>query len=316
MPTPLPGLHHVTAVAGDAQANLDFYTQVLGLRFVKRTVNFDDPTTYHLYYGDRVGTPGTALTFFPFAGAGPGRVGPGQAGATAFVVPPGSVDFWWDRLADRGVEVTPPTTRFDETVLGFRDPDGLPLELVVGESDSEPWADGPVPGSHGLRGFHGVTLHSAAPAATGDVLETLGFDETARDGDRTRYRAVGDRAAVLDLHEPSTSTSARSGAGTVHHIAFRTADEASQAAWREHLLAEGYRVTPVRDRQYFQSIYFREPGGVLFEIATEGPGFTADEAVAELGSGLKLPPWLEDDRESIAAALPGLSVPAPAEVED
>lgn len=318
MPTPVSGLHHVTAIAGDAQANLDFYTDDLGLRLLKRTVNFDDPTTYHLYYGDAVGTPGTALTSFPFAGATAGRVGPGQVSRTAFAVPPDSIDYWWDRFTARDVDVSPPTKRFGDPVLPFRDPDGLPLELVEvgGNGTVEPWDDGPVPGRRALRGFHGVTLRSTAPDATGSVLETLGFEAVTTADGQTRYVAAGDRAAVVDLYDDGGAGTARQGAGTVHHVAFRTANKETQADWRAHLVDHGYRVTPVRDRLYFQSIYFREPGGILFEIATEGPGFTADEAASDLGSSLKLPPWLDDDRESIVASLPPLSGVASMEADD
>ncbi|MFB6090994.1 MAG: ring-cleaving dioxygenase [Halobellus sp.] len=305
------GIHHVTAVAGDPQANLDFYTEVLGLRFVKRTVNFDDTTTYHLYYGDETGTPGTALTFFPFDGARRGRPGRGQAVATAFAVPEGSLDYWTDRLADSAATVGERETRFGAGVLPFEDPDGQPLELVEADSPIEPWSGGPVPAEHGIRGFFGVTLHSAEPEATGNVLDVLGLDrvgtETEPDdgSERVRYAADGDRATVVDvLHRGPPN--GRPGVGTVHHVAFRAADEDEQRAWREELRDAGQFVTPQKDRQYFKSIYFREPGGILFEIATDGPGFTADEAVDELGSELKLPPWLADERERIEASLPPL----------
>lgn len=299
------GIHHVTAVAGDPVANVRFYADVLGLRLVKRTVNFDDTSTYHLYYGDETGSPGTAMTFFPFAGARPGRPGRGQAVATAFVVPEGSLGYWADRLSDADATASDRTDRFGAGVLPFEDPDGQPLELVEGETSVEPWADGPVPIEHGIRGFHGVTLQSAAPDSTGRVLELLGFEREAEDGERVRYRAAGDRASVVDLLERE-SPRGRPGVGTVHHVAFRAADEDEQAAWRERLSNAGQRVTPRKDRRYFRSIYFREPGGVLFEIATDGPGFTRDESVEELGSSLKLPPWLEDDRESLEASLPAL----------
>lgn len=305
------GLHHITAVAGDPQGNRRFYTETLGLRLVKRTVNFDDVTTYHLYYGNRTGEPGTGLTFFPFEGARPGRPGRGQAVATAFAVPPGSLDYWADRLATSGATVDERTERFGADVLPFADPDGQPLELVEADSPVEPWGDGPVPEAHAIRGFFGVTLHSAEPDGTANVLELLGFERTGSvaepdgDGERVRYVASGDHATVVDLlrREPPQG---RPGVGTVHHVAFRAADEGEQMAWREQLADAGQFVTPQKDRQYFESIYFREPGGILFEIATDGPGFTVDESVAELGSELKLPSWLEDDRESIEGALPPL----------
>nr|WP_254545541.1 ring-cleaving dioxygenase [Halomarina sp. BND7] len=304
----IPGIHHVTSIASDPQANVDFYTEVLGLRLVKRTVNFDDKFTYHLYYGDETGTPGTILTFFPFVGATKGSVGAGQTTATAFVVPPDAIDYWLDRLDDLGVDRDDPEERFGETVLPFRDHDGQPLELVAGESPVEPWAEGPVPAEYAIRGFHGVTLHTTDPESTAAVLETMGFEREAADGDRVRYRASGDRASVVDLLARE-GPRGRQGVGTVHHVAFRTPDDERQRAWRERLTDAGLSVTPVKDRQYFRSIYFREPGGVLFEIATDPPGFTRDEDAAELGSALKLPPWLEEEREMIAEQLPPISTP-------
>ena len=309
------GIHHISAVAGDPQENLRFYTEVLGLRFVKRTVNFDDTTTYHLYYGDETGSPGTALTFFPFEGARAGRPGRGQAVATAFSVPKASLDYWTDRLRESDATVHERRTRFDASVVPFEDPDGQPLELVEsdpGDSPIEPWAGGPVPEAHGIRGFFGVTLHSAEPDATANVLDVLGFQrigsEAERDdgAERVRYAAEGDHATVVDvLHRGPPR--GRPGVGTVHHVAFRAADEEEQLEWRDRLSDAGQFVTPQKDRQYFRSIYFREPGGILFEIATDGPGFDVDESVETLGSELKLPSWLEDERERIEAALPSLN---------
>ena len=304
------GLHHVTSIASDPQANVDFYTDVLGLRLVKKTVNFDDTFTYHLYYGDEGGSPGTALTFFPFENGSPGRVGRGQTSATAFVVPAESVDYWLDRFDSKGVEHGAPRERFGETVVSFRDHDGQPLELVAGESDVEPWADGPVPADHGVRGFHGVTLDSLDPERTGAILELLGYERVDEAGERTRYRAASDRAAVVDVLDRPDAPRGREGVGTVHHVAFRALDEETELAWREALVEAGQNVTPQKDRQYFQSIYTREPGGILFEIATDGPGFTRDESVAELGTSLKLPPWLEEDREMIEGQLPPVGTPA------
>ncbi|WP_276255929.1 ring-cleaving dioxygenase [Halomontanus rarus] len=302
------GLHHVTAISSDPQANVDFYTDVLGVRLVKRTVNFDDPGTYHLYYGDETGSPGTILTFFPFEGARGGRVGRGQTSATTFVIPEASVDYWVDRLESMGVAVDDPVERFDETVVPLRDHDGQPLELVAGKSDVEPWTGGPVPAKHAIRGFHGVTLDSLNPDATGDVLETLGYERVGTAGERTRFRAAADRGAVVDLLDRPDGDRGQQGVGTVHHVAFRTADDETQAAWRDRLAEVGLRVTPQKDRQYFRSIYFREPGGILFEVATDGPGFDRDEPVATLGTDLKLPPWLEDDRDSLEERLPALEV--------
>jgi glyoxalase family protein len=298
------GLHHVTAIASDPQENVDFYTDVLGLRLVKKTVNFDDKHTFHLYYGDESGHPGTILTFFPFTGAQQGRVGRGQVGATAFVIPDSSVNYWVERLESRGVDVDTPRTRFDETVVPFRDHDGQPLELVTGTTDIEPWADGPVPVENAIRGFHGVTLDSLDPKSTVTALETLGYERIAQDGDRTRYRTSRNRAAFVDVLDQPDAPRGRQGVGTVHHIAFRSTDEQTQAAWREPLSDIGLRMTPQKDRQYFKSIYFREPGGILFEIATDGPGFTRDESVTNLGTELQLPPWLESDRDRLEQRLP------------
>jgi len=309
------GLHHVTAISGDAQETVDFYTAVLGLRLVKRTVNFDDPSTYHLYFGDETGAPGTILTFFPFRGASRGRVGKGQASATAFAVPPDSVEYWVERLTDLGVDADEPVERFGETVLALRDGDGQPVELVATDSPVEPWTGGPVPPAHAVRGFHGATLSSARPATTGSVLAELGFERVGRESDRTRYRAAGDRAAVVDVLDDEDATPGRQGAGTVHHVAFRAPDDDAQFAARDRLLEAGLRVTGQKDRQYFRSVYFREPGGVLFEVATDGPGFAIDEDADALGTALTLPPWLEEDREFLEARLPDLAVGNPAEAD-
>ena len=300
-------IHHVTSIASDPQQNVDFYTEVLGLRLVKKTVNFDDKYTYHLYYGDEVGAPGTILTFFPFENGRPGRVGRGQTSATAFVIPEGSVEYWIDRLKSHDIEVHSPRTRFDETVVPFRDHDGQPFELVTGTTDIEPWVDGPVPAENAIRGFHSVTLASLNPEQTEEVLETLGYEPTEQDDDRTRYRASGDRAAIVDVRECSDAPQGRQVVGTVHHVAFRAPDEETQLEWRDQLNDSGLQVTPQKDRQYFKSIYFREPGGVLFEIATDEPGFTRDESKAELGMELKLPPWLENERRTLEERLPKIN---------
>jgi glyoxalase family protein len=300
----IPGLHHVTSIASNAAENVDFYTDVLGLRMVKKTVNFDDRFTYHLYYGDELGNPGTTLTFFPFGQATPGQVGRGQASATAFTVPDGAVNYWRERFDTRSVDMDPLEERFGETVLPFRDPDGHQMELVAGSTDVEPWTDGPVPAEYALRGFYGVTLDSLDPEATIEVLETLGFEQTASEDPRTRLEGPGERARAVDVLDRPHGPRGRPGAGTVHHIAFRTADEETQLAWRQHLADMGLHVTPQKDRFYFKSIYFREPGGVLFEIATDKPGFTRDESADELGESLQLPPWMESDRPIIEQRLP------------
>jgi glyoxalase family protein len=298
------GIHHVTAVAGDPAENVRFYREELGLRLVKRTVNFDDPTTYHLYYGDEVGTPGTILTFFPFGGGRSGTPGRGQATATAFVVPEGSLDYWAERFDERGVPHEGPTERFGERTLTFADPDGQPLELVASDSDVEPWDGSDVPVEHAIRGFHSVTLHPTDPEATAAVLEALGFESAGTEAERVRYVA-GDRASVVDVLT-GDGPRGRPGPGTIHHVAFRVPDDDAQAALGSAASATGVATTPQKDRQYFRSIYFREPGGVLFEVATDEPGFAIDEDVADLGTSLKLPPWLEDDREQLEAALPPL----------
>ncbi|WP_435360357.1 ring-cleaving dioxygenase [Haloarchaeobius sp. DFWS5] len=308
---PTHGIHHVTAIASDPQRNVEFYTSVLGLRLVKRTVNFDDPTTYHLYYGDERGSPGTALTFFPTEGARQGRVGKGQTNATAFAIPADSVDYWTERFDELGVDANVPEERFGETVVPFRDHDGQPFELVATDevgAGVEPWAEGPVPAEHAIRGFYGVTLHSLDTDVTASVLETLGYERVNEAPDRIRYRTDGDHATVVDLLTRDGERGVP-GAGTVHHVAFRAVDDAEQADLATALDECGQHVTAQKDRQYFRSVYFREPGGILFEIATDGPGFDTDESLGELGSSLKLPPWLEGDRDRLEAELPALADP-------
>ena len=315
----IPGLHHVTAIAGGAPENLHFYTEVLGLRLVKRTVNFDAPDTYHLYYGDSAGRPGTLLTFFPFGPVRRGRAGPGMATEIAFAVPKGALPYWQGRLAEHDVKTTP-GERFGESSLRFTDPDGMTLRLVeaggAGPGEPEEPEDArQAPPPHAVRSFHSVALCLDDPEPTARLLtDLLGWDEVGEDDGRLRLRAPGGgRASALDLLAAPDGERGRGGAGTVHHIAFRASDEDDQQAWREELLGEGLRVTPVKDRQYFQSIYFREPGGVLFEIATDGPGFLIDEPKEALGTSLKLPDWLEPRRSEIERQLPPL--PSPEETE-
>ena len=307
------GIHHVTVLASDPQATLKFYTDVLGLRFIKQTVHFDDYSTYHFYFGDETGNPGTIMTFFPFANLPPGQVGRGQVSATAFVIPDDSVNYWVDRLEDHDVDFDEPATRFDETVIRFRDHDGQPLELITGESDIEPWMDGPVPNEHATQGFHGVTVKPNDPVATGEVLETLGYEEIAQEdtpqsGDWQRYSVSGDRAQYVDVEYDPNVPPGTWGTGVVHHVAFRTPDDDTQQQWRDTLLDTGLATTSMKDREYFHSVYFREPSGINFEIATDPPGFTHDEEVTELGDELKLPQWLEGDRELIESQLPELQV--------
>jgi glyoxalase family protein len=309
-----PGIHHVTAIAGDPQQNLEFYTQVLGLRFVKKTVNHDDTHTYHLYYGDDAGHPGTNITFFPWSNARRGQKGTGQAQTTAYLIPEDAVDYWTERFDEHEVEFDEPTTRFDETVIGFRDPDGLELELVAHPETPEgsPWDHKSIPTEYAIRGFHGVTLALEGYEHTATLLEEAMGLEFTRDenGRRFRYQSDGNLGFTVDVLCQPNRNRGRTGIGTVHHVAFRATSDEEQEAWRDALIERGLNVTPVIDREYFNSIYFREPGGVLFEIATEEPGFTVDEAYEELGTTLMLPPWLEDKREEIEVYLPELDAPA------
>jgi len=311
------GIHHVTAIARDPQENVDFYTDVLGLRLVKRTVNFDDPGTYHLYYGDEQGRPGTIITFFPWPMARRGSHGAGQATVTSFSVPQGALGYWTERLERHGVAFESPRPRFEEEVLTLLDSDGLKLELVAHARAGEraPWESGPVPAEHAVRGFEGVTLTEWNPAVTAELLTaTLGFRAAGETGDRFRFESgAGGPGTRVDVVARPDAPRGHVAAGTVHHVAFRVADDASQQEWQRKLQERGLHVSPVMDRQYFHSIYFREPGGVLFEIATDPPGFTWDEPVAELGSGLRLPPWLEKERRTIESILPPLALKAETE---
>ena len=307
------GIHHVTAIAGDPQTNLDFYAGALGLRLVKLTVNFDDPGTYHLYYGDGVGHPGTILTFFPWPNAPKGRRGTGQVTETSFAIPENAVDYWAERLAEYGVPFNGPFDRFGEQVLAFSDPDGLGVELVGTKATSEDRAyqAGPVPVEYAIRGFHSATLTQAAPLERAALLtDTMGFHLVARDGNRFRYAVgSGEPSAIVDvLHAPDERTG-RILVGTVHHIAWRTENDEEQLRWQTELTRLGYGVSPVMDRKYFHSIYYREPGGILFEIATDPPGFSIDEATEDLGSKLVLPNWLEPKRAELQKVLPPLVLP-------
>lgn len=303
------GIHHVTAIAGPARRNLDFHTRVLGLRLVKKTVNFDDPTTYHFYFGDGEGRPGTILTFFPWDNVAPGRLGIGETQETVFRVPEGSIGYWTHRFLEKGVAHDSPVKRFGETVLPFRDPDGMRLALaaVPGIGNEPAWDNGEIPAEHAVRGFHSVSLLLEKAAPTGAILtDVFGFTELAREGTVTRYKAEGtDVGGILDLREAGGFLPGRPGAGTVHHVAFRAADDAAQAAMVERLARNhGIRTTEQKDRDYFRSVYFREPGGVLFEIATDEPGFAVDEPAGSLGQALKLPRFLERSRPEIEAVLP------------
>jgi len=306
------GIHHVTAIAGPARRNLGFYVETLGLRLVKKTVNFDDPGTYHFYFGDAAGSPGTILTFFPWEHVAPGRLGIGETEETSFRVPEGAIGYWTHRFVEKGVAHQAPVRRFGETVLAFKDPDGMRLALVgVAGIEAEPaWAAGAVPAEHAIRGFHGASLLVEDAAPTAAILtDVLGFAEVAREGSLIRYRA-GDTAVggIVDLHGAGGFLPARMGGGSVHHIAFRAADDAEQEAMVARLAANHrVRTTEQKDRNYFRSVYFRSPGGVLFEIATDVPGFAVDEPAAALGEALKLPRFLEPRRGAIEAVLPALA---------
>jgi glyoxalase family protein len=309
------GIHHITAIAGDPDRNLRFYARTLGLRLVKLTVNYDDPSTYHFYFGDELGRPGTILTFFPWPQGSPGRLGTGQVAAVGFAIPTGSLGFWIERLLAQGVRFEGPTRRFDEPALAFADPDGLPLELVVTERarDLPGWADGPVPADYAIRALHGATIWEDGDTGTAGLLtDHLGFRRLAEEGTILRLESgAGGPGPLVDLRRAPGFWRGAGGAGIVHHIAFRAADPADQLARRAALEAAGYDVTPVLDRTYFRSVYFREPGGVLFEIATDGPGFTVDESAAELGASLRLPHHLERMRERITEVLPPIALPSP-----
>ena len=305
MPTPIPGLHHVTAIASDPQKNLDFYTDVLGLRFVKRTVNFDDPGTYHFYFGDDAGSPGTILTFFPWPHATRGHAGAGEVSKTAFSVPAASLEYWQERLAGRGISMEQTVRRFDEQVLTFPDPDGMKIEIVA-HSDA-PAVHAPrfasVPPEHAIRGFFGVTLLEQKPDETAGILNVMGFQKAGAEGNRLRFAAAGHALGNhIDLLIDPNAKFGSFGAGSVHHIAFRAKDDAAQNEWRQEI-AKHLDVTPVLDRTYFHSIYFREPGGVLFELATDPPGFALDEPIESLGEELRIPQWLEPKRSFIEKRL-------------
>src|SRR5262245_29413617 len=310
----MPAIHHVTAICGRADRNLAFYTRVLGLRFVKRTVNFDDPGTYHLYYGDDVGHPGTVLTFFAWEHAAAGRAGVGQTAQTTFRVPAGALGYWAHRFVEQGVDYGQPEKHFGETTLPFVDPDGLRGALIgIPGSEQEPaWSNHDVPSEHAIRGFHSVTLMLDDAARTAAILtDVLQFAETGREGSVRRFKVAGSVGAIVDLQEAKGFLAGTMGRGAVHHIAFRAADDAAQAALARKVVENhGVATTEQKDRNYFRSIYFREPGGVLFEIATDQPGFTVDEPAAALGRALKLPRLLESRRKDIESVLPPLEVPA------
>jgi len=300
--TRIPGIHHVTAISGPPQANVDFFTGTLGQHLVKKTVNFDAPDTYHLYYGDMAGSPGTILTFFPFVDAGPGRAGPGMAQAYAYAIPAATFDGVMAEFAEAAVDFEGPEERFGQRVITLRDPDGAPVELIETE------------GAADRHGFHSVTLWERDPERTARLLsDVFGYEDGGSEsrGPVTRQRLVApgvERGNIVDLIHDERPAIGRSGAGTIHHVAFRARSQDEQDGWIDRLASAGHRTTPVIDRQYFNAIYFREPGGVLFEIATDPPGFAVDEAPEALGQKLMLPPQHEPLRDRIERVLPPIAV--------
>ena len=311
----LPGIHHVTSITGDVQKCVDFYVSVLGLRFVKKSINQDMPDTYHIYFGDYVGSPGTAMTFFGWPSWPKRQAGSGQVTTVSFSIPQKARDFWIKRLHSLGVPSST-KTRLDADAIVVTDPDGIELALVAASTNQPwvPWRDGPIDEDHAIRGFHSVTMTVAEATATSDLLaKTMGFRKSGQDGPRTRFETgKGGSHSILDVIESPEGPVGEESIGTVHHVAWRANDAAHQLEWREALVKAGRNVTPVIDRYYFKSIYYREPGGVLFEIATDGPGFIADEKAEDLGSSLSLPPWFQVRREKLDETLPPIVVPTTA----
>jgi len=306
------GIHHVTAVAGEPDQNIAFYTGVLGLRLVKITVNFDDPASYHFYYGDASGHPGTILTFFLWPGARRGRIGNSQVSATSFAIRRGSGQYWRERLRTHRIEFEIPQQRFGEEIIAFTDPDGLRLELIESAlaDQNHVWFGSDVPADAAIHGFHSATLSETGYERTARLLtDTMGLRLTVSEQNRFRYEASGEGfAKTIDVLCAPGGMEGRVAAGTVHHIAFRTQNDSEQLEWLSELRRLGYNLSPVMDRVYFHSIYYREPGGILFEIATDPPGFTLDEPLEQLGTALKLPPWFESHRREIEASLPEITV--------
>jgi glyoxalase family protein len=304
------GIHHITAIAGDARRNFDFYTKVLGLRFIKKTVNFDDPYTYHFYFGDEVGSAGTILTFFPWGNVKQGKRGTGMVTEIGYSVPEGSFEFWMKRFDKHKVPYTKPSEKFEEPVLTFFDPDGLKLELIISKTKDmrKPWETEEVKKEVATKGFQNVTLTLSKIKATADILTRIfGYKLIAQEGNLYRfYTDAIDNASIVDIIEAPGEKAGLGAGGTVHHVAFRVKDDNSQLKFRQLILSKGYDITPQIDRNYFHSLYFREPGGVLFEIATDNPGFMVDEPLEELGKNLKLPAQHEPLREKIIKHLPAL----------
>lgn len=302
------GIHHITAFVKNAQKNVDFYAGVLGLRLVKKTINFDTPEVYHLYFGNEAGSPGTIITFFPYEFGRKGRIGGGQVGVTTYVVPIGALDFWKERLEGFKIPFSI-TTRFSENYLKFSDQDGLLLEIVEREEgDVSQWSFGGISVDNAIKGFGGAVLYSTAPEKTMNVLEqVLGLQKVEQEGDFIRYKSKGSIGNVIDVNIAAMEWGL-SGAGTVHHIAWRAKDYEDHALWRTHVEQHGFQPTPIIDRQYFNAIYFREEGGILFEIATDPPGFANDEQPDVLGENLMLPEWFEANRAEIEKGLSPIQV--------
>jgi glyoxalase family protein len=309
---PVKGLHHITAIAGNAQENLDFYAGVLGMRLVKKSVNQDDPGTYHLFYADAEGHPGTDLTFFPWEQMAPPLMGHGLANEVLLEVPRGSLDFWSSRLGHYKTKLQPAETRFQSSVLPLQDPHGLKVALVEAESPRPfaPWKGSPVPEQHQIRGLYGARVWERAVGSTASFLQrVLGFEMLGAEAGWTRY-GFRESAGIIDIRETPGERRGRWGTGSVHHLAWRVDDDAHQLQVREQVIAGGAQPTTVIDRFWFKSVYFKEPGGVLFELATDGPGFSVDEDREHLGESLVLPPFLQPYRDRIEAVLPPLTVPS------
>jgi glyoxalase family protein len=310
MTTMTNGIHHITAFAGDPQANLDFVSGVLGLRLVKKTVNFDDPYTYHLYFGNGTGEPGTLATFFPWTATGPrGRKGTGQVSAFSYSIVPASVGYWTDRIRKSGFSVGTPVRRFDDEVLSFQDHDGFTIELIASAAEQRPeWDSVSVPPQHSIRGLHSVTLRESDAGLTGSFLSAAFECRSAGEsGNRLRFdMGTAGPGSIVDLLDEPESHGGVMGVGVIHHVAFRTPSAATQQSFMARLDTLGYGTTPVMDRSYFTSVYFHEPGGVLCELATDPPGFLTDERPETLGTSLQLPPWIEPRRKAIAGMLPPL----------
>ncbi|GAB3987895.1 ring-cleaving dioxygenase [Spirosoma daeguense] len=307
METLINGLHHVTTLAGDTQRNVDFYTGILGLRLVKKTVNFDAPDVYHLYYGNETGAPGTILTFFPYGNLPRGRKGVGQLTYTAFSAPTSSLSFWLDRLHGHNIPYAGPYKRFSETYVRFEDFDGMGIELVFTDDDLRSgWDNGKISAEFSIRGFHTVTLNELRTDRTITLLtDIMQHTLVGEEEGRFRFKAGnGGPGNFVDVLLSPKDVHGLQGAGSVHHVAFSTNSDATQLIIQQQLAEAGYHVTPVQDRNYFNSIYFREPGGILFEVATNPPGFTVDEPLTELGTTLKLPPQYEVRRTKLEAVLP------------